>query len=188
MFMGSGHVEPGEFDQLLESVGGNNNGSTENDRTNYVIDVPSNALELALFLESDRMGYLLDSMTPKTVDAQRDVVKNERRQSVENRPYGMADSVVLTEMLYPEGHPYHWPVIGYMPDLTAASYDDVVAFFKSYYAPGNASLVVAGDLDTAKARVLVEKWFGDVKAGAPVTPMTIPGVALTSFLVSTSHG
>ena len=180
MFMGSGHVEPGEFDQLLESVGGNNNGSTENDRTNYVIDVPSNALELALFLESDRMGYLLDSMTPKTVDAQRDVVKNERRQSVENRPYGMADSVVLTEMLYPEGHPYHWPVIGYMPDLTAASYDDVVAFFKSYYAPSNASLVVAGDLDTAKARVLVEKWFGDVKAGAPVTPMTIPGVALTS--------
>ena len=179
MFMGSGHVEPGEFDQLLESVGGNNNGSTENDRTNYVIDVPSNALELALFLESDRMGYLLDSMTPKTVDAQRDVVKNERRQSVENRPYGMADSVVLTEMLYPEGHPYHWPVIGYMPDLTAASYDDVVAFFKSYYAPSNASLVVAGDLDTAKARVLVEKWFGDVKAGAPVTPMTIPGVALT---------
>ena len=180
MFMGSGHVEPGEFDQLLESVGGNNNGSTESDRTNYVIDVPSNALELALFLESDRMGYLLDSMTPKTVDAQRDVVKNERRQSVENRPYGMADSVVLTEMLYPEGHPYHWPVIGYMPDLTAASYDDVVAFFKSYYAPGNASLVVAGDLDTAKARALVEKWFGDVKAGAPVTPMTIPGVSLTS--------
>ncbi|MEQ1912368.1 MAG: pitrilysin family protein [Vicinamibacterales bacterium] len=180
MFMGSGHVEPGEFDQVLESVGGNNNGSTENDRTNYVIDVPSNALELALFLESDRMGYLLDSMTPKTVDAQRDVVKNERRQSVENRPYGMADSVVLTEMLYPEGHPYHWPVIGYMPDLTAASYDDVVAFFKSYYSPGNASLVVAGDLDTAKARALVEKWFGDVKAGAPVTPMTIPGVALTS--------
>ena len=179
MFMGSGHVEPGEFDQLLESVGGNNNGSTENDRTNYVIDVPSNALELALFLESDRMGYLLDSMTPKTVDAQRDVVKNERRQSVENRPYGMADSVVLTEMLYPECHPYHWPVIGYMPDLTAASYDDVVAFFKSYYAPSNASLVVAGDLDTAKTRALVEKWFGDVKAGAPVTPMTMPGVSLT---------
>jgi len=180
MFMGSGHVPPGEFDQLLEEVGGNNNGSTENDRTNYVIDVPANALELALFLESDRMGYLLDSMTPKTVDAQRDVVKNERRQSVENRPYGIADSVVLTEMLYPEGHPYHWPVIGYMPDLTAASYDDVVAFFKTYYAPGNASLVVAGDIDSAKARALVEKWFSDVKAGAPVTPMTIPGVSLTS--------
>ena len=90
MFMGSGHVKPGEFDEWLEAAGGDNNGSTENDRTNYWINVPSNALELALFLESDRMGYLLDSMTPKTVDAQRDVVKNERRQRYENRPYGMA--------------------------------------------------------------------------------------------------
>src|SRR5712691_3656534 len=88
MFMGSGHVKPGEFDQLLEAAGGDNNGSTTEDRTNYFIDVPSNSLELALFLESDRMGYLLDTMTPKTVDAQRDVVKNERRQSYENRPYG----------------------------------------------------------------------------------------------------
>src|SRR5437762_1941987 len=151
MFMGSGHVKPGEFDEWLEAAGGTNNGSTENDRTNYWINVPSNALELALFLESDRMGYLLDSMTPQTVDAQRDVVKNERRQSYENRPYGMAD-ITLTEMLFPEGHPYHWPVIGYMPDLTAASYDDVVAFFKRYYAPANASLVVAGDLEPAAAR------------------------------------
>jgi zinc protease len=106
-------------------------------------------------------------------------VKNERRQSVENRPYGMAE-VVLGEMLYPEGHPYHWPVIGYMDDLTAASYDDVVAFFKKYYAPSNASLVVAGDLDVAAARRLVEKWFGDVKAGPAPEPMTIPGVALTA--------
>src|SRR5213592_1156023 len=148
MFMGSGHVKPGEFDSWLEGAGGQNNGSTVNDRTNYWINVPSNALELALFLESDRMGYLLDTMTPRTVDAQRDVVKNERRQSYENRPYGQA-GVLLTEMLYPEGHPYHWPVIGYMDDLTAASYDDVVAFFKKYYAPSNASLVVAGDIDTA---------------------------------------
>jgi len=179
MFMGSGHVKPGEFDELLESAGGSNNGSTENDRTNYWINVPSNALELALFLESDRMGYLLDSMTPQTVDAQRDVVKNERRQSVENRPYGIAESVTLTEMLYPEGHPYHWPVIGYMPDLTAASYDDVVAFFKTYYAPANASLVVAGDVDTANARRLIEKWFSDVKPGPAVVPPTIPGVMLT---------
>ena len=123
--------------------------------------MPSNALELALFLESDRMGYLLDTMTPQTVDAQRDVVKNERRQSVENAPYGMAD-VVLNEMLYPEGHPYHWPVIGYMDDLTAASYDDVVGFFKSYYAPSNATLVIAGDINPAEARQLVEKWFSDV--------------------------
>jgi len=178
MFMGSGHVKPGEFDEWLEAAGGDNNGSTENDRTNYWINVPSNSLELALFLESDRMGYLLDTMTPKTVDAQRDVVKNERRQSVENRPYGTAE-VVLGEMLYPPGHPYHWPVIGYMDDLTAASYDDVVAFFKRYYAPSNASLVVAGDLQTAEARRLIEKWFGDVKAGPPPEPMTIPGAMLT---------
>jgi zinc protease len=177
MFMGSGHVKPGEFDEWLEAAGGTNNGSTENDRTNYWINVPSNALELALFLESDRMGYLLDTMTPKTVDAQRDVVKNERRQSYENRPYGMAE-LTLGEMLYPEGHPYHWPVIGYMPDLTAASYEDVAEFFKKYYAPANASLVVAGDLQTADARKLVEKWFGDVKAGPMVEPMTIPGVML----------
>ena len=179
MFMGSGHVKPGEFDQWLEAAGGDNNGSTNNDRTNYWINVPSNALELALFLESDRMGYLLDTMTPQTVDAQRDVVKNERRQSYENRPYGQAD-IALTEMLYPEGHPYHWPVIGYMPDLTAASYDDVVAFFRKYYSPANARLVIAGDVDAANARKLAEKWFSDVKAGPQVEPMTIPGVALTS--------
>jgi len=179
MFMGSGHVKPGEFDDLLEAAGGTNNGSTETDRTNYWIDVPSNALELALFLESDRMGYLLDAMTPQTVDAQRDVVKNERRQSYENRPYGMAE-ITLTEMLFPEGHPYHWPVIGYMPDLTAAGYDDVVNFFKKYYAPANASLVIAGDVETAAARRLVEKWFSDVKPGARVEPPTIPGVALES--------
>jgi zinc protease len=178
MFMGSGHVRPGQFDAWLEAAGGSNNGSTAEDRTNYWINVPSNALELALFLESDRMGYLLDTMTPQTVDAQRDVVKNERRQSYENRPYGQAD-ITLTEMLYPENHPYHWPVIGYMPDLTAASYDDVVAFFKKYYAPSNASLVVAGDIDTAKTRALVEKWFADVKPGAAVEPLTVPGVALT---------
>jgi zinc protease len=179
MFMGSGHVKPGEFDTLLEAAGGTNNGSTENDRTNYWIDVPSNAIELALFLESDRMGYLLDTMTPQTVDAQRDVVKNERRQSYENRPYGMAE-IALSEMLFPEGHPYHWPVIGYMPDLTAASYEDVVAFFKKYYAPSNASLVVAGDIDTATARGLVEKWFSDVKPGPPVEPEAIPPVALSA--------
>jgi zinc protease len=170
-------VKPGEFDESLEAAGGDNNGSTENDRTNYWLNVPANSLELALFLESDRMGYLLDSMTPKTVDLQRDVVKNERRQSVENQPYGEAQ-VVLGEMLYPEGHPYHWPVIGYMDDLTAASYDDVVAFFKKYYAPSNASLVVAGDLESGAARKMIEKYFSDVKPGAAPDPITIPGVAL----------
>ncbi|HVH26273.1 MAG TPA: pitrilysin family protein [Vicinamibacterales bacterium] len=178
MFMGSGHVPYGEFDTRLESVGGGNNASTANDRTNYYIDVPSNALELALFLESDRMGFLLDAMTPKTVDLQRDVVKNERRQSYENRPYGLAE-IALNEMLFPEGHPYHWPVIGYMEDLSAASYEDVVNFFRSYYAPSNASLVVAGDIDPVRTRQLVEKYFSDVKSAPPPKPMTIPGVSLT---------
>src|SRR4029078_12943442 len=103
------------------------------------------------FLESDRMGYLLDTMTSAVVDGQRDVVKNERRQSYENRPCGMAE-LALDEMLWPEGHPYHWPTIGYMEDLTAASYEDVVAFFKPYYGPGHASLVVARDINTATAR------------------------------------
>src|SRR6476646_4124058 len=150
MFMGSGHAKYGVFDQLLETAGGTNNASTAEDRTNYYIEVPSNALDLALFLESDRMGYLIDAMSPKTVDAQRDVVKNERRESYENAPYGMA-SIEIGKMLYPKGHPYSWPVIGYMPDLTAASYEDVVEFFKLYYQPANASLVIAGDIDSAKA-------------------------------------
>ena len=179
MFMGSGHVKYGEWDSWLEAAGGENNASTENDRTNYYINVPSNAIELALYLESDRMAYLLDAMTPATVDAQRDVVKNERRQSYENRPYGMAE-IVLGEMLFPEGHPYHWPVIGYMPDLTAASYEDVVAFFKTYYAPSNASLVVAGDIETIRAHALVDKWFSEIKAAPTPAPLAIPGVALTS--------
>jgi zinc protease len=177
MFMGSGHVKPGEFDQWLEAAGGDNNASTGSDRTNYWINVPSNALELALFLESDRLGYLLDTMTPQTVDAQRDVVKNERRQSVENQPYGTAQ-VVLGEMLFPDGHPYHWPVIGYMPDLTAASYEDVVDFFKKYYTTSNASLVVAGDIDSAKAKTLVEKWFADIKPAPPPEPAPIPAAQL----------
>src|SRR5262252_6290774 len=178
MFMGSQHVKPGEFDDLLENAGGTNNGSTENDRTNYWINVPSNAIQLALFLESDRMGFLLESMTPKTVDAQREVVKNERRQSFENRPYGQAE-LLLSELLYPPDHPYHWPVIGFMTDLTAASYEDVVEFFKKYYAPSNASFVVAGDIDPAATRKLVEKWFSDVKPGAAVEKPTAPPVSLT---------
>jgi len=146
MFEGSKHVKEGEFDSLLEAAGGDNNGSTNNDRTNYWISVPSNALELALFLESDRMGYLLDVVSPALVDGQRDVVKNERRQGVENAPYGQAQ-VRLGELLYPKEHPYHWPVIGYMDDLSAASHQDVTDFFKTYYVPANASLVVAGDID-----------------------------------------
>ena len=187
MFEGSAHVEEGAFDTLLEGAGGTNNGSTNNDRTNYYIDVPANALELALFLESDRMGYLLDSMTPARVDGQRDVVKNERRQTYENAPYGMAQ-IEIDRLLYPEGHPYRWPTIGYMEDLTAASYEDVVEFFKTYYAPGNASLVVAGDIDPVKTRALVEKWFSDVGRGTrPVPPIDHPPAAITDVRRKTLH-
>ncbi len=178
MFMGSLHVPEGQFDQWLESVGGDNNGSTTEDRTNYFEDVPSNAIELPLFLESDRMGYLLDAMTPAKVDAQRSVVKNERRQSYENRPYGMAE-ILLVENLYPSDHPYHWPVIGSQEDLTAASYQDVVDFFKKYYVPNNASLSIAGDIDPVKTRALVEKWFSEIPAGKPVPPPGAPVAYLT---------
>jgi zinc protease len=178
MFEGSKNVREGEFDTMLEAAGGNNNGSTNNDRTNYVIDVPSNALELALFLESDRMGYLLDTMSPERVDGQRDVVKNERRQSYENRPYGMA-SLEIDRMLWPEGHPYSWPTIGYMEDLTAATHEDVVAFFKRYYAPSNASLVIAGDIDFDRTRTLVERWFGEIPGGEPLAPVAPPPAILT---------
>src|SRR3954467_1669365 len=174
MFMGSKNAKYGQFDQLLEAAGGTNNASTAEDRTNYYIDVPSNALDLALFLESDRMAYLIDAMSPKTVDAQRDVVKKERRESYENAPYGMA-SIEIAEMLYPKGHPYCWPTSAYMADLTGASYEDVVQFFRTYYQPANASLVIAGDLDPVKTRAAVEKWFADVPRGtAPLVPVDYP--------------
>lgn len=178
MFEGSGHVPEGAFDEWLEAAGGTNNGSTNSDRTNYYEDVPSNALELALFLESDRMAYLLSAMSPETVDGQRDVVKNERRQSYENRPYGMA-FLTIFENLYPPDHPYSWPTIGSQEDLSAASYEDVVEFFSKYYVPSNASLSIAGDIDMAEARALVEKWFSDVPPGPPVPPVDAPVAYLT---------
>src|SRR4051812_20239942 len=134
MFEGSMHVPEGEFDNLLESAGGNNNGSTTQDRTNYYEDLPSNALELALFLESDRMGFLLDDKAPDKINGQRDVVKNEKRQSVDNQPYGQA-FIELGSMLYPPGHPYSWSTIGSMEDLTPASFEDVGRFFRTYYVP-----------------------------------------------------
>ncbi|MFB3906002.1 MAG: M16 family metallopeptidase [Acidobacteriota bacterium] len=171
MFEGSGNVPEGKFDEWLELAGGDNNGSTNTDRTNYWEDVPSNALALALFLESDRMGYLLKAMSPAKLDGQRNVVKNERRQSYENRPYGMA-SILLAENLYPPDHPYHWPTIGSMADLSAASYEDVTEFFKRYYGPNNASLSIGGDIDTAKTKALVEKWFSEIPAGPPVPPFS----------------
>jgi zinc protease len=179
MFEGSKHVPEGAFDEWLEAAGGTNNGSTSNDRTNYYIDIPSNGLELALMVESDRMAYLLDTMSPERVNGQRDVVKNERRQSYENAPYGKA-FLRLPELLYPPDHPYHWPVIGSMEDLSAASHEDVVQFFKTYYVPNNASLVIAGDIEIDETRRLVEKWFSEVPRGPDPPPIVPPAVTLTS--------
>ncbi|MBM4169260.1 MAG: insulinase family protein [Ignavibacteria bacterium] len=178
MFEGSGNVPEGKFDEWLEAAGGNNNGSTNSDRTNYWENIPSNALELALFLESDRLGYLLDAMTPGKVDGQRDVVKNERRQSYENRPYGMA-SIVISENLYPKDHPYHWPTIGSMEDLSAASYEDVVEFFKTYYVPRNMSMVVAGAINKEETKQLVAKWFSEIPSGNRAQPVLPPHAALS---------
>jgi zinc protease len=179
LFEGSENVPEGMFDEWLEAAGGNNNGSTNTDRTNYYEDLPRNALDLALFLESDRMGHLLGAMSLDKVDGQRDVVKNERRQSYENRPYGMA-SLALDSAMYPASHPYSWPTIGSMEDLSAASFEDVVDFFQVYYAPNNASLSIGGDIDLAETRKLVEHWFSDVAGGKPVPPIEAPPAVLTA--------
>lgn len=178
MFEGSENVPEGKFDEWLEAAGGSNNGSTDSDRTNYWENVPTHALDLALFLESDRMGFLLGAMSPEKVDGQRDVVKNERRQSYEDRPYGMV-WIALRENLYPENHPYHWPTIGSMEDLSAASYEDVVEFFNLYYTPNNASLVIAGDISPEETLALAEKWFGGIERGEKVPRIEVPELDLT---------
>lgn len=185
MFMGSQHVPQGVFDRLLESAGATNNASTSEDRTNYYENLPSNALALALWLDADRMGYLLPTMDLARVNIQRDVVKNERRQSVDNVPYGRADEIILAAM-FPKNHPYSWPVIGSMVDLTAASLQDVQNFFRTYYAPNNASLAIAGDFDPADAKRLVSLYFGSIPRGPKLPPRPIvPTVTLAkdTFMV-----
>ena len=174
MFTGSGNVPYGLHDKLTEGVGGGNNGSTSNDRTNYYETIPSNYLESALWLESDRMGFLLDTLDLAKLNAQRDVVKNERRQGVDNQPYGRA-SEIIAAAVYPKGHPYSWPVIGSMDDLTAASETDVKNFFRVYYAPNNATLAVVGDFDPVQAKAWIAKYFSDLPQGKSVQR---PAVAL----------
>ena len=167
MFQGAKHYDKDYFGPLQEA-GGVLNGSTNTDRTNYWEVVPSNFLELALWLESDRMGYLPDAMTKEKLDNQRDVVKNEKRQNYDNRPYGQVQAKIA-EAMYPPDHPYHWLTIGSLDDLTAASMDDVKDFFRRFYTPNNASLVIAGDVTPADARKLVEKYFGPLKRGPEAT-------------------
>jgi zinc protease len=179
MFEGSANVPPGEFDRALEEVGGTNNGSTTTDRTNYWETVPANAVELALFLEGDRMGGLLDALSQNRFNAQRDVVMNERRESYDNRPYGLAHERILAA-LYPQVHPYHWPVIGFMEDIEAASLADAVSFCRSWYTPNNASLAVAGDVDTRSVLEAVQRHFGRIPAGAPTARVQPDAVVLES--------
>jgi len=185
MFMGSQNVPVGAFDQMLEAAGANNNGSTTEDRTNYYETLPSNALQLALWLDADRMGFLLPTMDLPKVNLQRDVVKNERRQRVDNQPYGRADETILAA-LYPKSHPYSWPVIGSMADLSAASLADVQNFFKTYYAPNNATLTIAGDFDPATVKKMVAQYFGSIPHGPQVKRRTtVPAVVIPrdTFLV-----
>ena len=172
MFQGSSHVpETGHF-SYIEKAGGSLNGSTWLDRTNYFETVPAHQLELALWLESDRLGWLLPAMTQEKLDNQRDVVKNERRWRVDNQPYGDWDER-LQALLYPAQHPYHHSVIGSMADLDQASLEDVETFFRTYYAPNNAVLTVAGDFDDAHAREAVARYFGEIPRGPELPP--IPG-------------
>ena len=168
MFMGSEHAPYPNFDRLLEAAGASNNGTTDNDRTSYYEWGPSNAASLMLWLEADRMGWLLPTMDSAKLDAQREVVKNERRQGVENQPYGLAEDI-LSPALYPAGHPYSWPVIGSLADLSAASLDDVKNFFRQYYAPNNAVIVVAGAVKTDSVQRSVRQLFADIPRGPAIS-------------------
>jgi zinc protease len=169
MFEGSQHYDRGYF-HPLQGAGAALNGSTNADRTNYWEVVPSGALELALWMESDRMGFLLPALTEAKFSNQRDVVLNERRQNYENRPYGLAAMAMLAA-LYPPDHPYHWTTIGEIADLEAVRLEEVHAFFRRYYHPANASIALAGDLDTDRTLALVEAHFGDLAPGVPVDPV-----------------
>jgi zinc protease len=171
MFQSSKHVPPDSHIKLLEAAGASDlNGTTDYDRTNYFETVPANQLELALWLESDRMGYLLEKVDQAALSNQQDVVRNERRQSVENQPYGLAEEA-LVQTLFPKGHPYYGNVIGSHEDIQAVKLDDVNRFFRQYYAPNNASVAIVGDIDIAATKALVQKYFGTLKRGPAVPPI-----------------
>ncbi|MEO8639454.1 MAG: pitrilysin family protein [Chloroflexota bacterium] len=169
MFQGSTNVSKGEHSSLIEASGGKANATTSWDRTNYFERLPSHELELALWLESDRLASLLPAMTQKKLDNQREVVKNERRRNVDNQPYGSWDEKLQT-LLFPEGHPYQHPILGSMEDLDRASLADVSDFFAAHYAPNNAVLTIAGDFDPPTALGLIEKYFGPLPANPAVAP------------------
>ncbi len=169
MFQGSAHVPKNRHFELIESVGGSLNASTWFDRTNYYETLPAQHLDLALWLESDRMGWMLEAMTEEKLRNQQQVVLNERQQRYENQPYGDWDERMLA-MLFPPGHPYHHPVIGSREDIAAATLDDVAEFFRTFYVPNNAVLTVVGDLEPDRALASVEKYFGVLSPGGPIPP------------------
>src|SRR5918997_1193742 len=177
MFQGSKNYDDDYFKPIQQIAGGNLNGSTNPDRTNYWEVVPSNFLELPLFMEADRLSNLLDVLDEKKLANQREVVKNEKRQNYDNQPYGLVGARI-NETLYPKNHPYHWLTIGSLDDLSAASLEDVKNFFRRFYTPNNASLAIAGDFDPAEARRLVEKYFGGIPAGPEVKKPVAPAVSL----------
>jgi zinc protease len=180
MFQGSKHIESDAHFRLLAGAGATGvNGTTNFDRTNYFETMPSNQLELALWVESDRMGYLLDTVDQAKLSNQQDVVRNERRQSYENRPYGIVDEA-LFQALFPQGHPYHGNVIGSHADIQAVKLDDVRDFFRQYYAPNNATIAIAGDIDKAATKKLIEKYFGSLKRGPAVPPVKVQTPVITS--------
>ena len=179
MFQGSEHVAKGEHFALVQAAGGTLNASTWLDRTNYFETLPSHELELGLWLEADRLASLLPAMDQEKLDNQREVVKNERRWSVDNQPYGTWDEKIQ-ELLYPESHPYHHSTIGSMDDLNAASLEDVSAFFATYYAPNNAVLTVAGDFEPAAALAMIERHFGPIPANPALPPA--PSMAVEAHL------
>jgi zinc protease len=179
MFEGSQHLPKGTSDRLVDAAGGEANGSTSQDSTQYWEQVPSNALEQMLFIESDRMGFLLPTLTQEKLDNQRDVVRNERRQTYEMRPYGLAYEKLLATLWDPQ-FPYHWLPIGSHEDLKQASLDDVKEFFTRYYGPENAVLAIAGDVETGRVKELVEKWFGPIPGKAPPLHQRPVPVPLTS--------
>src|SRR5689334_5101667 len=180
MFQGSRDVKANEHFKLLEGAGSSEyNGTTDFDRTNYFETLPADQLALGLYLESDRMGYLIDKLDQKNLSTQQDVVRNERRQSIENVPYGMVEEE-LFHRLFPAGHPYYAYVIGSHADIQAAKLEDVRRFFKQYYAPNNASLAIVGDFDPANAKQLVEKYFGPLVRGPEVPKITATTPALTA--------
>src|SRR5215212_2775143 len=179
MFQGSDHVADEEHFKIVTAAGGTLNGSTNRDRTNYFETVPSNQLEKMLWLEADRMGFLLDAVTQKKFEIQRATVKNERGQNYDNRPYGLALEA-MSKAMYPYGHPYSWLTIGYLEDLNRSDVNDLKNFFLRWYGPNNATVTIGGDVKPAEVVKLVEKYFAPIPAGPEVKPAVLPSVSLDS--------